>query len=177
MKIAIDISQIVYSGGVPQYLSQIVKHLITLDTENEYIFFGSTLRQKEKLREFYQQFQDNPRVHLKLISLPSKVLDMLWNRLHIFPIEFFTGKIDIYLSSDWTQAPTKAKTATILYDLIVYTYPEEMAKEIVEVQKRRMKWVKKDVQSILCISEATKKDAITLLNIPANRLHVVYPGF
>lgn len=177
MKIAIDISQVVYPGGVPQYLSQLISHLVVLDTENEYILFGSSLRQKEKLQAFYQQFQENPRVQMKLISLPPKILDFLWNKLHIIPLEFFTGPIDLYLSSDWTQAPTKAKTATILYDLIVYKFPEEMSNEIVAVQKRRMQWVQQEVQSIICISEATKKDAMNILKIPENRLHVVYPGF
>lgn len=177
MKIGIDISQIVYPGGVPQYLSQLVIHLLSSDKENEYVLFGSSFRQQEKLREFCQQFHDNPRVHLKLISLPPKLLDFIWNRLHIIPIEFFTGFLDIFLSSDWTQPPAKAKKATILYDLIVYQYPEEMAKEIVAVQKRRMKWVKKEVESIICISESTKKDAMKILDIAESRLHVVYPGF
>jgi hypothetical protein len=47
---------------------------------------------------------------------------------------------------------------------------------IVSVQKRKLKWVKKEVQKILCISEATKKDAEELLHIDKSRLAVIYPG-
>ena len=48
---------------------------------------------------------------------------------------------------------------------------------IVEVQKRKLQWVKKETQRILCISEATKKDAEDILGIEKNKLSVVYPGF
>jgi hypothetical protein len=105
------------------------------------------------------------------------LLDLLWNRLHIFPIEWLIGDVDVFITSDWTEPPTlKAKKATILYDLIVYKYPQETDKKIVEVQKRKLKWVKKESEMILCISEATKNDAQEILGIEDKRLRVIYPG-
>jgi hypothetical protein len=86
------------------------------------------------------------------------------------------GKVDIFISSDWTQPPSNARKATILYDLIVYKYPEETADKIIQVQKRKLDWVKKECDMIFCISEATKKDAIEVLGIEEKRLAVVYPG-
>ena len=103
-------------------------------------------------------------------------MDILWNKLHIIPIEAFTGPLDIFISSDWTQPPSKAKKTTSLYDLIVYKDPEETAEKIVTTQKKRLQWVKKEVDKIFCISKATKKDAIEILGIPENRLEVIYPG-
>jgi hypothetical protein len=108
----------------------------------------------------------------------------------MFPIEWFIGPVDVFLSSDWTEPPVKqAKKVTILYDFIVYKYPQEshnqtsfnlknliLMPNIVSVQKRKLKWVKKEVQKILCISEATKKDAEELLHIDKSRLAVIYPG-
>ena len=50
------------------------------------------------------------------------------------PIENFIGPVDIFITSDWTEPPTKkAKKATILYDLIVYKYPDETHKKIVAI--------------------------------------------
>jgi hypothetical protein len=40
-----------------------------------------------------------------------------------------------------------------------------------------MQWVKKESQRILCISEATKKDAQEILGIDKQKLAVIYPGF
>ena len=41
---------------------------------------------------------------------------------------------------------------------------------------KKLEWVKKEVERIICISKATKKDAIEILKIPEERLVVVYPG-
>ena len=97
--------------------------------------------------------------------------------MHIFPIEWFIGDIDFFITSDWTEPPViKAKKATILYDLIIYKYPEETDRKIVETQTRKLKWVKKESEIVFCISESTKSDAIELLGFDAKRLRVIYPG-
>jgi len=93
------------------------------------------------------------------------------------PIEWLIGDVDVFVTSDWTEPPTiKAKKATILYDLIIYKYPNETDKKIVEVQKRKLKWVKKESEMIFCISESAKKDAEEILGIENKRLKVIYPG-
>ena len=111
------------------------------------------------------------------IFIPPTIFDLIWNRLHIMPIEWFIGDVDIFITSDWTEPPAKrAKKATILYDLIVYKYPEETDRKIIETQKRKLRWVKKESSIIFCISEATKRDAMEILGIEENRLRVIYPG-
>ena len=75
-----------------------------------------------------------------------------------------------------TQMMSSGKSATIIYDMIVYRYPEETAKLIVDTQKRRLSWVKRECDLIFCISESTKKDAHDLLNIADKKLFVIYPG-
>ena len=169
MKIGIDISQIAYEGtGVGEYVRHLTEELLKVDKKNEYVFFYSSLRRK---------FPISKKVTIRNFPIPPTILDLLWNRLHIFPIEWLIGDIDIFISSDWTQPPTKrAKKATILYDLIVYKHPHETDKKIVETQKRRLSWVKKECDVIFCISEATKRDAMNILAIDEGRLRVVYPG-
>ncbi len=176
MKIGIDISQIAYPGtGVATYLQNLVESLIEHDNGNDYVLFFSSLRKKIQDSRF--KIQDkNKEIKIKQFRLPPTLLDLLWNKLHIVPVEWFIGDVDVFISSDWTQPPSKAKKVTILYDLIVYKYPDETAKKIIDVQKRKLKWVKKEVDRILCISEATKKDAINILGIPEEKLKVVYPG-
>lgn len=184
MKIGIDISQLAYpKTGVATYLRNLVQGLVRKDTQNEYILFYSSLRRK------LENTFDSKNVTIRQFKLPPTVLDIVWNKLHIIPIETFIGPVDVFISSDWTQPPSKAKKATILYDLIVYKHPEEthnqtqfsfknfiLSPNIVASQKRRLHWVTKEVDKILCISQATKKDAEEILHIPENRLAVVYPG-
>jgi len=175
MRIGIDISQLAYPGtGVANYVKNFVEELVRQDRENDYVLFYSSLRKKIQFPMF--NFQSNSNVSLKQFKFPPSLLDLLWNRLHILPIEALIGPVDVFISSDWTQPPSKAKKVTILYDLIVYKHPQETAAKIVAVQKRKLKWVQKEVDKIICISEATKKDAEEILHIPQNRLEVIYPG-
>lgn len=181
MKIGIDVSQIAYGGtGVSQLVQSLVQQLLKIDSENEYVLFFSSLRRQFLISnfEFLNKSQlSNFNVQIKTFRLPSILLDYLWNKLHIFPIEWLIGPVDVFISSDWTQPPTiRAKKATILYDLIVYKYPRETDSKIVSTQKRRLKWVKKECDIIFCISEATKKDSMEILGIPENKLKVIYPG-
>lgn len=169
MRIGIDISQTAHEGtGVATYVQNMVKQLLKLDDENEYVLFFSSLRKNFPIF--------NKRVKIKRYFFPPTFLDILWNRLHILPIEWLIGDVDVFISSDWTQPPTKAKAVTILYDLIVYTYPNETDETIVATQKRRLSWVKKECDKIICISEFTKKDAEEILGIDKSKLAVVYPG-
>jgi hypothetical protein len=176
MKIGIDISQLAYQNtGVANYLGRLVEHLVSRDDENEYILFFSSMRKNFQFSVF--NFQSNANVTVKQFKFPPTLLDLLWNKLHVLPIENLIGDVDVFITSDWTEPPVKrAKKMTILYDLIVYKYPEETAKSIIQTQKRKLAWVKKETDMILCISEATKKDASEILEIGGERLRVIYPG-
>lgn len=180
MKIGIDVSQTAYGEtGVANYLTSLVQNLLAVDKENEYVLFFSSLRKNIKyLRQCRTNLKStNQNLKIKKFRIPPFILEFLWNRLHILPVERLIGDIDIFISSDWMQPPTvKAKKATILYDLIVYKYPKETAKKIVETQKRRLEWVKKECDLIFCISESTKKDAMEILGIKEEKLKVIYPG-
>src|ERR1035437_5836480 len=123
MKIGIDISQLAYdSTGVSNYLRCLVENLIKIDTENEYVLFYSSLRKKLPSLSL----PSNSKVVVKRFRIPPTVLNVLWNKLHILPIEGLIGNVDIFITSDWTEPPTiNAKKATIIYDLVVYKYPEE----------------------------------------------------
>lgn len=174
MRIGIDVSQLVYKTGVSNYLAEFVDHLVQVDKQNTYILFASSLRQD--LSFLNEKFAYN-NVTIKIVKFPPTLLDLLWNRLHIVPIETFIGDVDVFISSDWTEPPAKnAKKMTILYDLIIYKYPEETDEKIVAVQKRKLAWVKKETQNILCISQATKHDAEELLGLDAAKFTVLYPG-
>lgn len=191
MRIGIDISQIAYGGtGVGNYVEWLVENLLKVDNENEYILFYSSMRrriQNSKFPDFIgipngKDHRDkiqsyNSKVKIKTFLFPPTFLDILWNKMHILPIECFIGDVDVFISSDWTQPPTrKAKSMTILYDLIIYKYPQETAKKIVDTQNRRLVWVKKECDQVICISEATKRDAIKILGIDEKKMTVVYPG-
>lgn len=175
MRIGIDISQMAYEKtGVAKYLKSLVEELLGIDKKNEYILFYSSLRKNFQFSIL--NFKSNPNVSIKQFRIPPTLLEILWNKLHIAPVEWFVGDVDIFITSDWTEPPSKAKKATILYDLSIYKTPNEMSKIIIETQKRKLEWVKKESAIVFCISESTKKDAVGILGIEEKKLRVIYPG-
>ena len=179
MKIGIDISQIVYQGtGVASYTKNLVENLLKIDKENTYILFGSSLRRRKWLNGYMAEWlKKYKNVSIRTCFFPLSFLDFLWNRLHIFPIEWFIGPVDVFLSSDWTQPPAqKAKLATTVHDLTPWLYPGTLHPKITATHKRRMNWVKKECDLIICDSESTKKDVIKILGVSKKKLKVIYPG-
>lgn len=180
MTIGIDISQVVYKGtGVGKYVQELVKHLIQLDSTNTYVLFGASLRQLDTLRSYGTSLKAmNPSIKTVFLPIPPTMLDILWNRLHICPITWFTGPLDIFWSSDWTQPPLgSAKGITTIHDVSFFHFPESFDATIPAVQKRRLKWAKRECQHFLCDSKATKNDVVKLLGIDASNLSVIYPGY
>lgn len=180
MRIGIDISQIVHEGtGVGAYVRNIVRELLRIDQKNEYVLFGASLRKLSCFTGYFEEVRCvNPRVRLVTVPIPPTILEFVWNRLHVIPVEWFIGHIDVFWSSDWTQPPLmRAKGVTTIHDVSFLRYPETFAKTIIDVQKRRLAWVKRECKAILCDSEATKRDVIRLLGFENMKLHVVYPGF
>lgn len=180
MIIGIDISQIVYKGtGVANYVMALVKHLVAADSEHQFVLVGSSLRQRQRFIDFVASLDvDVKKVRLVVLPFPPTFLEFLWNRLKMLPIENFTGRLDIFWSSDWTQPPLRSAIGvTTIHDLTPLKFPETFLPELVAVHKRKLAHSKRICQQFFCDSEATKRDAITLLHIPNEQLSVVYPGY
>jgi glycosyltransferase involved in cell wall biosynthesis len=181
MRIGIDISQIVYQGtGTASYTQNLVKNLLRIDRKNEYVFFGSSLRQKKSIADFCESVDSGSKSNV--FPLPPIFLELLWNKWHKIPVERFTGPLDIFHTSDWLEPPSRCPKVTTIHDLAILKYPETfMPKgkhDIVENQKRKLEWVKKEARLVIAVSENTKKDIVELLGIPAKKIRVIYeaPG-
>ncbi|OGG24675.1 hypothetical protein A3A59_04365, partial [Candidatus Gottesmanbacteria bacterium RIFCSPLOWO2_01_FULL_42_10] len=177
MKIGIDISQSVYVGtGVSVYTQNLVRNLLKIDQVNQYVLFGSTLRRQAYLYDFLNTLPKKSSFTSKIYSLPPTALDIIWNKLHALSIDHFLGTTDVVHTSDWTEPPSKAHKVTTIHDLIVYKYPENLPKRIVETQKQKLAWVKKETDLVIAVSTRTKEDIIQYLQIPQAKIHVVYQG-
>jgi glycosyltransferase involved in cell wall biosynthesis len=177
MRIAIDISQIIYEGtGVGEYTRQLVKNLLLLDKMNQYILFSTTVRSGWKIEKFRRELGTPENIIVKNIPISQTIGNLLWNRMHIFHIEKFLGRIDIFHSSDWIQPPSHALKVTTVHDLVVYKYPQFSHRKIIETQKRKLYWVKRECEGIIADSLATKDDLVDCLGIHKSKIRVIYPG-
>lgn len=179
MTIGIDISQVVYEGtGVGRYVFELTTALLHKDKENDYILFGSSWGQKKKLEEIALELRGNrTNVSVKIFPFPPRILNIIWNILHIIPIQWLIGNVDVFWSSDWTQPPVgNAYGITTIHDVSFFRYPESFDKSIITVHKRRLHHVQKECKKIFADSLATKQDIVSFLHITEEKISVVYPG-
>jgi len=164
MKIAIDISQVVYGTGVSTYTRQLVKALTAIDSEDEFTLFAGAFRRRGDI------LKDFPKAHVFLI--PPMLADLVWNKFHVLPIENFIGKIDVFHSSDWAEPPSSAFKVTTLHDLYSLKFPKMIDPKILEVQKRKLSWVVQESKRIISPSISTKND-LTDLGIKEEIIRVI----
>lgn len=162
MKIGIDVSQIVYGTGVSNYTKLLIKNLLKIDKQNDYLLFGGSLRRKGDLRVFYDELSG--RFTGKTYPIPPTLANIIWNKLHFINIEKLVGSLDVFHSSDWTQPPSKAFKVTTVHDVIPLMYPSFVAKgrigNIVKTHQKRLKLVKKRVDCVIVPSNTTKTDLV-----------------
>jgi glycosyltransferase involved in cell wall biosynthesis len=158
MKIAIDISQIVYGTGVSEYTKNLVNSLLKVDKQNEYVLFGTSLRRRGDILKHYPS--------AKVFPIPPSALDILWNKLHVLPVEKLIGKIDVLHTSDWTEPPSAAFKVTTVHDLAPFLYPNlfprDLLRNIVETHRTKLSWVKEESRRIIAPTVATRDDLVKL---------------
>ncbi len=170
MKIAIDVSPIIYNTGVSIYTKEIVTNLLSLDKENDYVLYGGSFRQFSTLKSEVEKLPG--KFSKKLFPIPPVAADFLWNRIHKLPIDSLIGKVDVFHSSDWTQPPTNAFKVTTIHDLSPIRFPRHMHPRIVSVHRARFNWIKKEANIIIAPSVATKADLIEY-GIREERIRVI----
>lgn len=174
MRIAIDLSPIIYETGVSHYRLNLVKNLLKIDTENEYILFGGSLRQINNLKLRIKNLVQNAKNTKQIIfPIPPRLANIFWNKLHILPIEKLIGQFDVVHTSDWAEPPSKYPKVTTIHDLVPLVLPKFTPKIIVDTHKERLKWVAKESKLIIVPSIATKNDLIRL-GFSEERIRVVY---
>ncbi|MEK9147235.1 MAG: glycosyltransferase family 1 protein [Patescibacteria group bacterium] len=175
MKIAIDVSQIVYGTGVSNYTASLVESLLKIDHKNEYIMFASAFRQRRKLKEFQEKLKDHNNIQFKILPYPPTVIEIAFNRFRYPPIEKIIGEVDVFHSSDWTQPKAiGAKMVTTVHDMVVFLFEKSIHPKIVATQKRRLALVKNEADTIICDSETTKDDLVKFLGVDEGKARVIY---
>ncbi len=169
MKVAIDISQIIYGTGVSVFTENLVKNLLKIDHENNYVLFGGSFRSYSMLKKYTQHTNI---CSSRVFPYPPFLADLVWNKLHLLPVDILTGQVDVVHTSDWTEPPAKAVKVTTIHDLAPILYPEFTPKIVKEVHERKLHWVKKESRYIMVPTESVKGDLIKQ-GFPLDKLVVV----
>lgn len=172
MKIAIDISQVIYGTGVSVYTKNLVTTLIKNYPDTEFFLFGGSLRRQGDLKKFINRLKANG----KIFPIPPTFFDFLWNSFHVLPVEKLIGNVDLVHTSDWAEPPSKLPKVTTVHDLIPFKYPQTVAAHVRAAHRKRLAWVVKESDLILAVSKSTKNDLIDRFKINEDRVIVTYEG-
>lgn len=167
MRIAIDVTASIYEGsGVATYYKNLIPRLLNIGTQHQFLLFGYSLRRRQDLK-----------LANIILPLPPKLMELIWNKWHLFPVESFIGACDLVHSWDFIQPPTKkARIVTTIHDLTPLIYPSHQHPRTVKAYKQGLKWVKKNSAMIIADSLSTKKDIMEILKIPERKIQVIYLG-
>ncbi|MFH1899656.1 MAG: glycosyltransferase family 1 protein [Patescibacteria group bacterium] len=169
---------LVYQGsGVATYTFNAAKALLTYDHKNKYVFFYASLRRPHH----FTYLKELKTLGAKIVEvpIPTRLLRLVWNRFHLFPVEWFIGKVDIYFSSDYLRPPLLPSTKGIatVHDMIWFKFPQFHTRDIVKIHARKMEKLLKYQDTILVDSVNSQRDLLKLYPvISASKIHVIYPG-
>lgn len=165
MRIGIDVTASIYSGtGVATYYQSLVPRLLSLGKDHEFVLLGYALRLFPRLK-----------LANRKLLLPPRLMELLWNRLHVVPIEFFTGTVDVFHAWDFLQPPRKkTKIVTTIHDLTTIKFPLYHHPLTVQAQSHRLHWVRREADIVITDSLATKLDIQEYLGIEEERIRVIY---
>jgi glycosyltransferase involved in cell wall biosynthesis len=176
VRIVFDVSPLSHPrSGIGRYLRGSLAGLVEASAgEHEIVPFAPTSPQG--LKAIPAALEGVP-VEPKLRFLPlAHAWRQAWSRLGWPPAERFLGGFDVLHYSDWMYPPQRAGLrATTVHDLVPIRFPEW-----VHARTRRMHTAKyRDVRrcgAVFANSAFTAREVVELLGVPAERVHVAFPG-
>jgi len=177
MRIAIDIRSLVepFPSGISEYTYQVVKNLLAIDKENDYLLFCNSHR---PFPEHYKKAFFQSGAQLRLLRWPSKLFNTSLFIGAFLKLDRLLGGVDIFFMPNLNFCSFSKKCRTILtvHDLS-FSYPGFYSKKgywwhrFIKPQQTL-----KRADKIIAVSESTKNDLQNIFNISSDNITVIYSG-
>lgn len=179
MRIGINISPIIQdrSTGVQLMARYMTEHLISQFPQAQFVLTGIVPRKAIPTLMSWSVV-DQKNVEIRVLKVPQRWMRFLaeiWQRSGILPIEWITGKLDVFHQYDWFSFPSIAPQTTTVFDCTPLLFPQWHTKENVNVFINRMKRVVGWSHHIFAISMSTKRDVEKWYPSTRTHISVVYP--
>jgi len=174
MRIGFDGSSILpRRTGVGHYTNQLLRQLVLLAPEHEFIVFLNSLRHAPRR----EPWMDAPNVRVRRGRFPGPALLYAWRWFNRPPIERLVGRVDLFHSPATYVPPQRAGArVTTVHDLYFLRDPETCERLGGRFLAATLPRCVRELDRILAASQSTRGDLIELLGVPAERIAVVYEG-
>jgi glycosyltransferase involved in cell wall biosynthesis len=175
VRIVVDVSPLSHPRtGVGNYIRGSLIGLSEAGAHDVVAFAPASARGRREIESALEGID----VERKLPLVPAAhALRIAWSRAGRPPAERFVGDFDVFHFSDWMYpAQRTGVRSTMIHDLVPIHFPEW-----VHVRTRRMHGAKyrhtsADCDVVMVNSRFTGDDVAATLGVPAERIHVAYPG-
>ncbi len=180
MKIGIDARTILNPEkgeaiGVGHYTYQLIRHLLEIDHENEYVlFFDFRVREKD-IKKFTRP---NTKIKFYPFSDYKKYLPGAYNEI-LGTATLIKENLDIlHSTSPLSRIPMayRGKCVVTFQDLAVYKCPDCYPAVKKAHDKAVLKMMAKKAERIIAVSKATQKDLQEIFGIKEEKIQVIYNG-
>ena len=159
--------------GLGNYSRDLVRGLLENCPENHYHLF--TPSSQIDLQTKFLKSHDNVKIHEP--SGINKSFKSYWRSIGLEK-DLKKNNIDIFHGLSH-EMPKKKKNSSIKYivtvhDLIFLKFPENYKAIDRKIYEKKVKYAVEHADKIIAISQQTKKDLIELLNVPQEKIEVVY---
>jgi glycosyltransferase involved in cell wall biosynthesis len=173
VKIGVDCSSVLHEKtGVGNYVHNLLLNLAKIDTINNYMLFFQSLRHLDNEKITCYAF-----THKKIVAIraPKPLLDFFWYKLKFPSIELLTGKVDIFHSNFYPPLIKKGKSIVTIYDMSFFAYSALQTKAVQGFRNKVLESYHR-ASKIITISNFSKTEILKFLDIPEEKIEVIYPG-
>lgn len=161
-------------GGIGRYVRELVASLADVDTTTDYRLFVAGVHATHPLPSAPgHNFRWCP------AGISPRWLARLWHRARIpWPVEYWTGNVDLFHATDFVLPPVHRKTRTLLtvHDLSFVHLPEVTSPALKRYLDRVVPRSVSRADHILADSRATKDDLVALYRTPPDKVTVLLSG-
>jgi hypothetical protein len=172
MRIGIDIRSLQTESrfrGIGTYTYNLIRHLLEIDSENEYIFFASVHKDLKGLESDLRQ-------SVVWLNRPTRATSLTDQLFWYYTLK--THRIEIFHTTEFAVPRfSPCKRVITIYDLIPLIFQEykrvgKIMNYLVYLLKfHSTRWAEK----VITISESTKNDLSRILRLPGEKIEIV-PG-
>jgi glycosyltransferase involved in cell wall biosynthesis len=161
--------------GAGQYTYYLLEGLDAYDRRNEYVLLSPRFRKAYQVR-FPQLPSDrfrNVEVWTKMARLGENVEKLWWEQLGL--VQAATReKVDL-LHCPYFAAPAiqTCPTVVTIHDVIPLVLPEYKWREASRMYTGLISFTSKRANAIIAVSECSRRDIVSTLGIPADKIHVI----
>lgn len=171
MRIAIVADQFFRPTGVGVYSKQLLRHLFQIDQHNEYIVLYPGKAGAEQLKMVESS-------NVRVCNLPERAwLYPSWHLFGVPAIERLIGPCDlVHVLSGSVRLPCQAPLLVTIHDLASERLPHSYPWRRRWFKRRMLVNLGRTCAKVVSVSEATRRDVIDLVKLPAEQIFITYEG-